>query len=342
MQKKYKYIDLSGYSFTGKGAYNHLFSEFSICHVHPYNFEFDLIRTRGGILDLQDALAGNWSPVRSSECVRDFKKNIVSYGGKKTLLDRLTTNGRHYEYVFPGFNTISEKYINSLIDFKWKGQWPYALDRDSKLQMLTNKILFNLGCKDIYQKDIYLSNCTEDEFILKTKKYLNDILIRKVESSATTIVMNNAFEPFDPLKSMKFFDNVKSIVIDRDPRDIYLSALNYVNQDGSKGWKATLGGNVEEFIYRFTTYRNNIKDKDDDKQSVLRLSFEDLVLNYSCTLNRLFEFIEEDSCIHKYPKKYFNPGVSREGVGAWKNTKGRTREDVEKIYTELKDYCKDY
>ena len=169
----------------------------------------------------------------------------------------------------------------------------------------------------------------------------NDILSRKVQSSATTIVMNNVFEPFDPLRSMRFFDNVKSIVIDRDPRDIYLSALNYVNQDGSKGWKATLGDNVEEFICRFKTYRYNIKDKADELR-ILRLSFEELVLNYHHTLNKLFEFIEEDSCIHKYQKKYFNPDVSKQGVGAWKNVKGRTKEDVEKIYTELKDYCKDY
>lgn len=336
-----KYIDLSGYSFTGKGAYNHVFSEFSVCHVHPYDFEFDLIRTRGGVLDLYDALVNNWSPVRSSECIRDFKKNIISYGGNNTLLDRLTTNGRHYEYVFPGFNTISEKYINDLIDFKWKGQWPYAFDRNSKLQMLTNKLLFKLGYKDIYQKDIYLASCTEDEFILKTKKYLNDILTKKVESSATTIVMNNVFEPFDPLRSMRFFDNVKSIVIDRDPRDIYLSASNYVNQDGSRGWKATLGGNVEEFINRFNTYRNNIKNKVDE-QSVLRLSFEELVLDYHDTLNRLFEFMEEDSCIHKDQKKYFNPDVSRQGVGMWKSVDGQLKKDVEKIYIELKDHCKDY
>ena len=40
MQNTYKYIDLSGYSFTGKGAYNHLFSEFSTFHTHPYGFEF--------------------------------------------------------------------------------------------------------------------------------------------------------------------------------------------------------------------------------------------------------------------------------------------------------------
>jgi hypothetical protein len=341
MQNTYKYIDLSGYSFTGKGAYNHLFLEFSTFHTHPYDFEFDLVRTRGGVLDLYNALVVDWSPVRSSECIRDFKKNIALYGGKNTLLDRLTTNGRHYEYVFPGFKTISEKYINSLIDSKWKGQWPYAFDRNSKLQMSTYKLLSNLGYKDIYQNDVYLSSCTEDDFALKTKKYLNDILTIKVESSANTIVMNNVFEPFDPLRMMQFFDNAKSIVIDRDPRDIYLSALNYVHHDGSKGWDATLGKNVEDFILKFKTYRNNINDKTDN-QSLLRLTFEELVLNYNHTLNRLFDFIEEDSSIHKYQKKYFNPDLSKQNVGAWKNAKGRTKEDVEKIYTELKDYCKDY
>lgn len=338
MSKQYKYIDLSGYSFTGKGAYNNLFAEFEGYHTHPYDFEFDIIRTQNGILDLYISLVEEWSPVRSSEAIRSFKKVIQSYGGNKTLLDRLTTNGRHYDSVFTSFSEISEDYINSLIDSSWKGQWPYAFEKIQKYQILIYKILFNLGYKKIFENDVYLAAPTDKEFMDKTKKYLNSILSSNMSLNKSTIVMNNVFEPFNPLKSMQFFDNVKSIVIDRDPRDIYLAAWNYTNQDGSKGWKATLGSNVESFVQRFKLYRNKIKN--DENSNILRITFEDLVFQYEQTLDIILNFIEEDKSIHINKKKYFDPEISKKGVGMWKNTSKKM--EVDYIYQHLKEYCKDY
>ncbi len=335
-----KVIDLSGYSFTGKGAYNNLFAEFKTHHTHLYEFEFDIIRTQGGIIDLYTALVERWSPVRSSEAIRDFKKIVRSYSGEKTFFDRLTTGGRHYGHIFPGFNLASQGYIDSLVDTSWRGQWPFAFDQTSGIQMLVYKVLYNIGFKDIFEDDIYLSAPTDREFKKKTIRYLYNILSSNTGDDISTIVMNNAFEPFDPSISMQFFDYAKSIVIDRDPRDIYMAAWDYTNKDGSKGWKATLGSDIEGFIQRYKLYRDKINHS--AKDNILRITFEKLVLDYENTLGIIFDFIEEDRTIHTNKKKYFDPDISKKGVGMWKNADGQLKKDIEKIQSELKEYCKDY
>jgi hypothetical protein len=105
--KKIKVIDLSGYSFSGKSAVYDLLSEFEGYGNHGKEFEFDLIRTSNGILDLYNQLVLNWSPVRSSEAIRAFNDLIVSYGGDGSLISRLTRSGRHYDKLFPDFTKAS-------------------------------------------------------------------------------------------------------------------------------------------------------------------------------------------------------------------------------------------
>lgn len=335
--KKFNYLDLSGYSFTGKSAYNNLIAEFEGFHTHAFDFEFDLLRTKDGIIDLYIALIQNWSPIRSSEAIRNFKQIIIAYAGNKSFYDKLTKVGRHYDYSFPGFSQISQKYIDDLINATWKGQWPFAFERSSLFKILLCKILQKVGFKRIFEEDVFLSSPSKEFFINRTKKYLKEILTSNILENTKFVVMNNVFEPFNPSLSMQFFDNVKAIVIDRDPRDIYLAALDYTNIDGSKGWKATTGKNVDDFIQRFKAYRMHVIVNEDS--NILRLTFEDLVLNYEETLLRLFNFLEEDKSIHKYPKRYFDPEISKKGIRMWKNVDGQLKKDIEYIYQNLKEYC---
>lgn len=330
-----KIIDLSGYSFTGKAAFTDLLSEFKGFHVHQKDFEFDLLRIPNGIIDLSIALTDEWSPVRSSEVIRGFKQIIKAYGGRKRILDKLTTSGRHYNAVFPNFVSTSNKYIESLIDSSWVGLWPYAIDKTPLIRMCLYKILYKLGYKLIFEKEIYLSAPSKEEFIAKTKKYLTLILTSNIDPGDSTVVTNNAFEPFNPSKSMQFFDNCKSIVIDRNPIDIYLSACNYKNKDGSNGWKPTLGKNVEDFVKRFKLYRKKNNNKNSEK--ILRVNFEDLVLDYENTVNLILNFLDEDNSIHVFKKKLFDPEISKINVGM--PIQSNRKAEVEYIRKELKQYC---
>jgi len=329
------YVDLSGFSFTGKSAYNNLFAEFEGFYAHDFDFEFDLVRTKDGISDLYAALIENWSPVRSSEAIRGFGSLIHAYQGRKSFFDRLLTLGRHYDERFPGFLEVSKEYIDELVDAEWRGQWPYAFERSGLPEIIIRKLLFNIGIKNVFEANVYLSSPSKDCFIDRTQCYLNDILSSNTPPDSI-IVMSNVLEPFNPHRSMRFFKNIKSIVIDRDPRDIYLAAWDYTNRDGSKGWKSTLGKDVKDFVRRFRIYRDNCSNNRND--DMLTLSFEDLVLHYEDTLKTVYKFLDIDESVHNKKKCFFDPEVSKVGVGRWKETS--REEEIDYIYKNLRDYCK--
>ena len=100
-----------------------------------------------------------------------------------------------------------------------------------------------------------------------------------MSSKQSIILLNNAFETTNPLMSHQFFDNAKSIVIDRDPRDIYLSAKSTGITNGVNVGETAVGGSVENFIIRFKLYR--------------------------MTKDIIFDFLDVNESIHRFPKKYF-------------------------------------
>ena len=108
--KSFKVIDFSGYSFSGKSAYYDLVREFDTTKSYLREFEFELLRVPGGILELYSNLTYNWSPIRSSESIREYIKLIKKLGGNSNLLSRLSNNGNRYDEFFPEFTKLSRIY----------------------------------------------------------------------------------------------------------------------------------------------------------------------------------------------------------------------------------------
>lgn len=339
MQKNnYSVIDFSGYSFSGKSAYFDLFCEFDGYKHFSKEFEFELLRAPSGIVDLYNCLVDDWSPIRSSEAIRSFKNIIKVYGGGNSLISRLQKHGYNYDYYFPGFTKKSNEFISKLTLAKWKSEWPFAFNYYPSYRIFIKKLMFKLGSKRMFQTDVYLSRFEHEEFLNIVREYFNDLFKELFIDGEHTLLLNNTFETTNPQKSQQFFYNAKSIVVDRDPRDIYLSAKNTGIINGLDVGNTAIGGSVENFITRFKLYRNNITNN----KNTLRVNFEDLVLEYEVTLSEIFSFLKEDSSIHRHPKKYFNPEVSKKGVSMWKSVDGQLKKDVKKIELELKEYCKDY
>ena len=328
-----KFVDLSGFGISGKGAYIDLFREFDKYDTPDPSFEFGLLRFKDGLIDLRFALVDSWSPVRSDVAIKRFKKLIDDIGpnpSKLNLFKSLSVSGSRYDAMFGGkFTSISNKYIDSLVDDSYSGLTVYPMQDDSLPLRLFKKILYRAGVKSVYYSKNYIS--TGISFDEKTKNYLSELFRCRNNKNYTTFVLYNAFEPFNCYDSIGFFDDAKSIIVDRDPRDIYLSALTHKHPND-------VPKNLDVFINRFKLFRERLRNK--SNQDVLCLNFEDLVLSYEETLSRIFKFLGEDKSIHTKKKKFFDPEVSKAGVGIWKNTKNI--EEVDYIYTQLRKYCKDY
>lgn len=333
-------VDLSGFSFSGKSALSDLLREVDGVYVPPSDVEFDLIRTSGGIISLHNDLVKCWSPVRSSEAIRRFKHLIKIFSGSNFVRDKLFRAGFNYDLQYPGFSIEAEKYINSLVEDQWKGEWPYAYENLNRMQIFVRKLLRKFGFSKATEFDIYHSSPSEEEFITKTREFLNFIICDTIDrSSFHTRVVHNALEPFLCGATSQYFPELKQIVVDRDPRDVYLSAKNY-SKGGKKGWNATTGDGVLGFIQKYKSMKkNDLHCSNSDNK--LRIYFEDLVLNYDESKSEIFGFLGVDENQHKLAKTFFKPHVSKNGVGMWRYAKGDLKDESDIIAKELKQYCID-
>ena len=338
MSTKLSVIDLSGYSFTGKSAVYDLLSGWDGYCSHSKEFEFDLIRVQGGLIDLRQALTQeHWSPVRSSEAVRIFRRLVHHMGGDRGLLSRLIRSGAHYDHYFPGFTQLTTEFISSLVDASWQCEWPFALYSSDTCCITARKLArrFNISRDDT----VYLARLPEAEFDSRSRQYFERLFAPLAAKGFRWLVLNNAFEPFSPERSIEFFDHAKAIVVDRDPRDVYLSALRAGMIEGSQVGLAVTGGSVSNFIRRFRIYRNGAISA---SPHVYRMQFEALVLDYAAEVTRIRAFLGESSVASSTPGRAFDPKNSARNVGQWKSLDdSRLRGDVDVIKSELSEYCLD-
>ena len=329
-------LDLSGYAFTGKAAVIDLMREVRGCAVPSSEFEFALLRCKDGILDLEHALVDDWSPIRSSEAISRFRNLIRVYGGDGGGWARLTRHGHHYDRAFPGFTARSLAFVGSLFDHSWRGEWPFAAHWEPRVAIIARKLAFKLGWRRAAIYSIYLAAPGRERFMAATKAYLRDVVGAAAGPADDIVVTHNAFEPFDPTRSMRFFDDARVIIVDRDPRDVYVAAHRYVDRFGRRGWRAATTGSVEGFIDLYRTYRAMVRWQMDDDR-VLRLRFESLIMDYHRSVAGILRFIGKTPVDHVHPRRHFDPARSAAGIGSWRSFPDRRA--IALIQEHLAEFC---
>lgn len=345
-----KLIDISGFGHSGKTTVTNLFSEVDATHVHDPNFEFGLLRLPDGLIDLKRNVLDNWTPIKSDIQIKRFLN----------LVKKLNSN--YSENLNSNFYSSSIELINNIVMYKTQIHWYddlYNNEYDSNMKMFTKKAFQKLGVLNRFRKlkkqrstnnsknKNEVNMVTNVNFNSLIKKYLNCLLSFK----DNIIVTNNAFEPFNPSESMSFFNDAYSIIVDRDPRDIYLSSINSDNlfvPDFEKNntsvslefiqnqKKDFLGSNnIDMFIWRQKQLRDSIK-KDINSDRILRINYEDLIFNYEKTVNLIFKFSKINPNSHLNKFKFFDPKISKSNVNLWKKHKDNS--DILLIEKELSNY----
>ncbi len=339
------FVDISGFGHSGKGVITDILKEFEGFQVPHYNFEFNLIRIQGGLIDLKHALVDNWSPIRSDAAIRRFYKLINRIGPKATFRSPKTlfySNGMNYDVYFNGkFSELSKDYIFSLISSSYLGDWPYPKIDELPLKQFISRMKGRMGFSPSLI-DVYLSD--PDVFYSKTRKYLNDLFDTVKQEGTRVLITHNAFEPFKPAAGIDLFDNAKLVVVQRDPRDIYASTIvsdgafipQYETKDNWQLKKNMLGNSLDLFIERQSLYYKHVI-KDYDNGQVLRLQYEDVVLNYEKVLAQLYDFLGESISVHIHKGKFFKPELSKKNIGLWKKMPDQTV--ISKIESALKPHC---
>lgn len=329
--KARKYVDLSGFGFSGKSAVIDLLREFRDFSVPNSAFEFCLLRIQGGILDLEDALYNDWSPIRSDAAIRRFKRLVTRLGAKadwRSPSSWLAGAGWNYDHYFNHrFISLSNNYVRNLVQTAWTTDWPFPKTEVNGIELLFRRAMNKLGIQRAYDFDVHLS--LPEDFVFLTREYLNSILSSNVEDHIETIVLHNAFEPFNPERCMKYFESPYCIVIDRDPRDAYVEQLSY----------RPMAVGARDFVTRHQIYRRARSRFQSTNENILQLRFEDLVNDYDHTVGKIIDYLGETHSVHIQPRRYFDPHISKNNIGIWRRY--NNSEEIDFIQGELSEYCYD-
>lgn len=296
-------IGACGYGASGSSVITDFFREFDDVSVYD-DFEFTYTYRVDGLQDLEYHL------------MKQYAKGITSDAAIKRFLYAaryIKTPLIHKPMKAKDFLKITDDYIKSITQTSFKGM--ESIDTDSgdvrrnivalgMKKIILPKLIESFTKKACYlwpNRQMYLS-VEPENFYEASKKYIKEILYAMGADPYGKIVLDQPFEGNAPWNSFPFYDDPMAIVIDRDPRDLYLEVKYHLIAEGRFIPRA----NVKDYCI----YYRKIRTKSPRKQSerILPLQFEDLIYRYE-----EFEKIIMDFCglkEHTHKKRYFNPSRS--------------------------------
>tara|TARA_A100001015_G_scaffold310542_1_gene412149 strand:- start:2321 stop:3298 length:978 start_codon:yes stop_codon:yes gene_type:complete len=323
-----KFLNITGYGATGQTALYDLFSEFDDYSTPPH-FEFVLLKEAYGILDLENFLIDNWEILRSSIAIKDYLKfcRVLNRRGNKFF-----KFGYDYKNKLDkDFFKLSNEYINKLTLSQYKGTSMVNIYNKNAYSYFIEKLI-SIILKKPNSDKMYISQPSYKDFISETQDYLEKIFYRLSYCGTKTVVIDNAIPTSNMDKSLKYFRDIKMIVVERDARDTYYDLKQKKLLIGAEFYSKD---SLDKYI---SWVKTNRKKTNYELTNVLKIDFEDLVLNYENTLDNIKIFLGHDI---KHSKKlaYFNPEVSKKNIGIWKQY--HNQKFMRQISKELPQYCKD-
>lgn len=334
-----KIITCAGYYGTGSSIVTDLLKEFNNCYSMG-EYEFRFVQDPDGISDLEYNLVENNHRHNSGNALKKYEKLVKFLSGNKFI--------KKYEQFFDNrFYSESQKYINNLKIIEWNGMWHEDVRNKGNLFFLiergSNKIISKIyslfskskerGFTYLKNEITYLSN-PEEKFYFYTKEYIDKLFKIANKENKEYIAVDQLVPPSNLERYSRYFNNIKIIVVDRDPRDSYILEKIY--------WKGSIipTDKVENFIIWYKEVRKHTK-KEKELDNVLNIKFEDAVYNYDSFLKKILNFLEIDEKEQKLKMKFFNPDISKKNTKLWLKHP-ELKSDIELIEKELKEYCYKY
>lgn len=336
-------VTCTGFHGTGSSIISDLLKEYK--NIKSFGeFEFRFLQDPHGVGSLEDVIINNNCRLNSDRGIYDFLRFIKKLSRKRIPF----VKKNEYEKIFKNnFEKISKEYIEELVDLRWNGWWHDFIFRDRDIfetiiYKLKRSIFLiykgiNLICgKKIegggIKEDFYCSYKSREEFIEITKKYLNK-LFNKMEVTEDILCLDQLVPVISMDKYLKYFENIKVIIIDRDPRDLYV-INKFIYKDGVVPTE-----NVDIFIQHFLLLRK--EGYKNFRENVMRINFEECIYNYEESLKKISNFLELDEEKHDKKKRYFNPEISKNNTQLYFQYP-EIENDILKIEKSLNEYCYKY
>ncbi len=340
-------IVTTGYYDTGSSAVYVLLKEYSSCTTgiaKDKDIEHMIMYTPNGVFDLEDKLLHGNNIHRSDEALRSFE----------TEMHRLNDNnfvwfGNYKSFLGPEFMQSVNSFVENLTDVKLNCNWSYDYVTTKfslkhtlgsiKNILFKKKVVGDFSKKIVYRKKdcTRYSYVTAHEFYKESKKFVDsycDIIRGKNEG---TLIMDHFLLPNNLYRLNNYFDNMKVIVVDRDPRDVYVHA---VEESKQKGFQNRIPIDVDDFIVFWKKLRGCTKDTSDNS-NIIKIQFEDLIYKYEETVKTIEEFCNLKPGDHVRKLECFSVEKSKKNTQMFLKYPELSSE-IKKIESALNEYLYDF
>ncbi len=326
-------ISCASYYGTGSSAVTDYLSEFESIYSFT-NEEFRFVQDPDGIADLEYNLVENFNRHNSGHALKRYRRLVDLNSGNMFA--------RKYSRFFGDrWKKYSYDYIEKLTDFKYRGWWQYDLiDRGMFFyfrKRIINKILKETVWRNqpdralnTMKKEItYCAHPSQEKFLSLTRSYIDE-LFSSVSEGFDTVMVDQIVPPTNLQRYLRYFNDIRVAVVDRDPRDIFVLD-KYVWKDG------VLPGDADKFCLWYKYTREHRKRETFDGKNVVFIRFEDLVYRYDETSRFIDSWLSLSESDHTGRFSHFNPSDSMKNTQTWKTVRA-ARDEISLIEKELEEY----
>lgn len=329
-------ISCTGYYGTGSSAVTDYISEFSTC-LSMTDYEFRFVHDPGGISDLEYHLVENHNRHNSGHALKRYLNYTKFLNGNFLI--------KKYNRYFGGsWARYSQQYVEDLTDFTFRGYWPWdVIDRGNTFYIVNRvinklcRLYWRVTCPEDWRdksfielpKEVTLCSAPgEEKFLRLTRRYIHDLFASINTDNLPFVMVDQIVPPSNLSRYLRYFDDIRVIVVDRDPRDIFLLE-KYCYRS-----RVIPLDSVEVFCRWFRYVRNDQKDPTD---RVLHVQFEDMVYFYDQTMAKIRDWVGLDEQDHIKKRENFDPSSSIRNTRVWMKYPDHKAE-VAYIEEHLSDY----
>ena len=296
-------IGVCGLIETGSSAVCDYLKEFdNICGID--RMEFVIPYFPDGLDDLDYHLNRNgYKYMSSTVAIERFRNMMYSY-----FINTKKAKGKE-----AALTAALDEFTEQITQVEWSGygKSDYVMMGPSALRWTKFKrsviywALDRLFKSSVDKPDWHIMRFASkvEDFDIYARNFIHKVLEAYGADFNKIVMLDQPFAGNDPVSSFKYFDDPRAIVVDRDPRDQYMSAKKFLRRKG----RMIPTESVEKFVEFYKNMRGNQPYKLDDSR-VLRINFEDLIYEYEQTTGRIKNFINAD--LGSQSRHIFEPGMS--------------------------------
>ncbi len=311
-----KKIAVTGYYGTGSSAVIDLLAEVEgVSCALGIRYEHTNLNCAGGLFDLEARLFHDNADYYSrdialndfyNEMYKQYRYNFGWYGSYKKLLGK-----KYMDSVNALMDKISVSGDKNCLAHTTKTRFSLI---KATLQIAA-KIFFKrrygvLGCKYVHDKDPQrFLTASHEEFMKEARAFVNSYFEMCRKGNDDMLYDHLLFPEQSNVVERFFDDDFRLIVVDRDPRDIYISDKYFWSTPKYGCQTIPMPRDIDGFCDYWLAMHERA-DKQRGQKNILFVQFEDLIYNYDETVKKIFDFCGIEGERHTRKKQVFDPDKS--------------------------------